>query len=145
MTISAEELFESVRRAAADGETVTLTVNSGSMRPFLDAGDRVTLSASTAYRRGDIVLAKCGDEAGCRTVVLHTVERREGEELILRGAANLYRRERANVADVAARVIRVERGGRRVDADSRLWRFALRSWPASSFFRRIFLWVSSFI
>lgn len=164
MIISSEELFESVRAAAADGETVTLTVNSGSMRPFLDAGDRVTLSASTAYKPGDIVLAKCeavggsaareeGSEgqgspegARCRTCVLHTVMRLEGETLILAGAANIYQRERARVADVAARVVSVERKARKpgaaprtISAISPLRRFLLRSWPSAPLLRRILL------
>ena len=164
MIISSEELFESVRAAAADGETVTLTVNSGSMRPFLDAGDRVTLSASTAYKPGDIVLAKCEagrgsptvgespegqgspEEARCRTCVLHTVMRREGETLILAGAANIYQRERARVADVAARVVSVERKARKpgaaprtISAISPLRRFLLRSWPSAPLLRRILL------
>lgn len=171
MIISLEELFESVRAAAADGETVTLTVNSGSMRPFLDAGDRVTLSASTAYKPGDIVLAKCeategsptvgGSPGGqgspegarCRTCVLHTVLRHEGETLILTGAANIYQRERARVADVAARVVSVERishrGSRKarkpgaaprtINAASPLRRFLLRSWPSAPLLRRILL------
>lgn len=173
MIISSEELFESVRAAAADGETVTLTVNSGSMRPFLDAGDRVTLSASTAYKPGDIVLAKCEKIAGsaaregspegegegssegaqCRTCVLHTVLRHEGETLILAGAANIYQRERARVADVAARVVSVERishrGSRKarkpgaaprtINAASPLRHFLLRSWPSAPLLRRILL------
>ncbi len=179
MIISSEELFESVRAAAADGETVTLTVNSGSMRPFLDAGDRVTLSASTVYKPGDIVLAKCeategsptvggspggqgspgGDGEGspegarCRTCVLHTVLRHEGETLILAGTANIYQRERARVADVAARVVSVERishrGSRKarkpgaaprtINAASPLRRFLLRSWPSAPLLRRILL------
>ena len=164
MIISSEELFESVRAAAADGETVTLTVNSGSMRPFLDAGDCVTLSASTAYKPGDIVLAKCEAVGGsptvgesprgqgspegawCRTCVLHTVMRREGETLILAGAANIYQRERARVADVAARVVSVERKARKpgaaprtINAASPLRRFLLRSWPSAPLLRRILL------
>lgn len=149
-----------MRAAVADGETVTLTVNSGSMRPFLDAGDRVTLSASTAYRRGDIVLAKCAEREGspegngkgspegaqCRTCVLHTVMRHEGETLILAGTANIYRRERVRVADVAARVVSVERKARKpgaaprtINAASPLRRFLLRSWPSAPLLRRILL------
>ena len=139
---------------------MSFVVNSGSMRPFLRKGDVVSLAEAREYRAGDIVLAKCeagqgspeGDGEGspegaqCRTCVLHMVMRREGETLILAGAANIYQRERARVADVAARVVSVERKARKpgaaprtISAISPLRRFLLRSWPSAPLLRRILL------
>lgn len=147
-----------VKGATARGESVSFVVNSGSMRPFLRKGDVVSLAEAREYRAGDIVLAKCEKIAGsaareespegaqCRTCVLHTVMRREGETLILAGAANIYQRERARVADVAARVVSVERKARKpgaalrtISAISPLRRFLLRSWPSAPLLRRILL------
>lgn len=160
-----------VKGATARGESVSFVVNSGSMRPFLRMGDVVSLAEVREYRPGDIVLAKCeategsptvgGSPGGqgspegarCRTCVLHTVMRREGETLILAGAANIYQRERARVADVAARVVSVDRishrGSRKarkpgaaprtINATSPLRRFLLRSWPSAPLLRRILL------
>lgn len=130
-----------VKGATARGESVSFVVNSGSMRPFLRKGDVVSLAEAREYRAGDIVLAKCGT-----SVVLHTVMRREGETLILAGTANIYQRERARVADVAARVVSVERKARKpgaaprtINAASPLRRFLLRSWPSAPLLRRILL------
>lgn len=153
-----------VKGATARGESVSFVVNSGSMRPFLRKGDVVSLAEAREYRAGDIVLAKCeavggsaareGSPGGqgspegarCRTCVLHTVMRREGETLILAGAANIYQRERARVADVVARVVSVERKARKpgaaprtINAASPLCRFLLRSWPSAPLLRRILL------
>lgn len=142
---------------------MSFVVNSGSMRPFLRKGDVVSLAEAREYRAGDIVLAKCAEREGrvegarrespegaqCRTCVLHTVMRHEGETLILAGTANIYRRERVRVADVAARVVSVERKARKpgaaprtINAASPLRRFLLRAWPSAPLLRRILLRLS---
>lgn len=152
-----------VKGATARGESVSFVVNSGSMRPFLRKGDIVSLAEAREYRAGDIVLAKCEEIKGssledgegspegarCRTCVLHTVMRHEGETLILAGTANIYRRERVRVADVAARVVSVARKARKpgaaprtINAASPLRRFLLRSWPSAPLLRRILLRLS---
>lgn len=117
-----QELHALVMKETAEGRTVEIEINSGSMRPFLKEGDMVRLSAPTDIRRGDVVLARC--EEG--KVVLHAVTRVSAGRLTLRGTANLHGREECREKDVAAKVADLSRRG-------------IQLWPDSALLRRILL------
>lgn len=99
LNLTAEELWHFIRKETEEGRSVRITVNSGSMRPFLRQGQEVILQAPPRpIRRGDVVLARTDDGR----VLLHAVAGSDGGVLTLRGTANLYVKETCRIENVAA-------------------------------------------
>lgn len=122
MKISDEDLWDFVLGETERGHGVRLTVNSGSMRPFLHPGEDILLTGLTRrIRKGDIVLARTEQRGN----VLHAVKEIKGDEITLQGTANLYACETCSTQDVAAIV-----------ADSPKF---IRLWPSGPFLRRVLL------
>lgn len=99
-----------VRELLAAGETVELTIEGGSMAPFLRPGDVVTLALARpeALRPGDVVAFRAGPR-----LVVHRLLAIEAESLLLRGDAGPAA-DRIPPDALAGRVVRASRGGRRL-------------------------------
>lgn len=83
-TISNVPFFEEVERLLHEDIKVTILVKGGSMRPFLQNGDKVLLApVSQKISRGDIALAHTSFG-----VLLHRIVRIKGERIWLAGDAN---------------------------------------------------------
>lgn len=111
MKVSAEELYRLVGEQLLADKAVEIPVSGGSMLPTLRPGrDRVRLERRDIYRKGDIVLART--DFG---VMLHRIVAIDGDNAILMGDANLERRERCHMSDIAgvATAIITPRGERR--------------------------------
>lgn len=104
--------FEKVRQHLQDGEAVEFSPKGYSMWPALrPATDTVRLRAATAYRRSDLVVARCGEPCG---VFLHRIVEVHPDGVVLMGDSNLYQTERCGFADIAGKVTAVRRDGRDV-------------------------------
>lgn len=88
--ISNTPYFQEVERWLRKGKMVTIRVQGGSMRPFLQDGDKVLLipAVPEELSRGHIVLAHT-----VYGVLLHRIVRMRKEEIWLAGDANAKRLE----------------------------------------------------
>ena len=108
--------FKEVQHFLRNGREVTIYVQGGSMRPFLENGDKVLLTPPFNHGkigRGSIVLARTSIG-----IVLHRVVRIRKQGFILAGDANAYQVEQTTREDVIAIVKAVWRKEQRIDIDS---------------------------
>ena len=105
--------FKEVECFLDNGMDVTIYVQGGSMRPFLENGDKVLLtppSCPEKVNKGSIVLARTSIG-----IVLHRVVRIQKQRLLLAGDANAYQLEQTTPEDVMAIVKAAWRGEQTVD------------------------------
>lgn len=129
-------LLPEVERQLACGTSVTLRVKGNSMLPFI-IGDRdsVVLKQTDQPRKGDIVLARLVN--GC--YVLHRIVALQGQEVVLRGDANLMGTERCCMDNISGKVIKIIRNGKYVDADSPIEKCKATLWESALPIRRYLL------
>ncbi len=105
------------------GVSVRFRADGDSMKPTILSGDTIVVAAvdGAAVERGDIVVYRCG-----RRLLVHRVVGRiragDGSRLHLRGDGKCGVDAPVHRADVVARVVAVERGGRTVRLDGSLTR-----------------------
>lgn len=126
MVIDPKDFFAAVRPILESGRTVTFAVTGNSMYPFLSHGTEVTIASKATYRRGDVVLAACGES---RQIVLHYVADIAGDRYKLMGAANLMMTERCLKSDIIGCMVK-----------PRVSRRAVMMWHALRPLRRHVLW-----
>lgn len=107
--------FREVEKNLQKKLKVTIHVQGGSMRPFLQNGDKVLLAPITTKKlsRGDIVLAYTSFG-----VLLHRIVRIRGETVWLAGDANNRRLEQTTRKDVFGVVDRACRKGKLLNVNS---------------------------
>lgn len=133
--ISAADYFSAAEEALAAGHDAAFTVTGSSMLPFLgNRRDRVVISSCEVgeLRRGDIVVVRVDDE----TYLLHRIIRITQRGIETRGDWNLHKDGCFAPEQVIARVTRVLRRGRDIDARGFFWRAAGSVWNALFFARR---------
>ena len=109
-------LVAEIDRLVNDGMQVTFTPKGNSMLPFIRGErDTVMLKAPENIRKGDIVLAA----ASASTYVLHRVIDINEDQLILMGDGNLVGTEKCRMADVIAVAVKINKGSREIDCNSR--------------------------
>jgi hypothetical protein len=116
-----------IQAALERGQRVRLTVNGGSMLPFLRDGDVVELEpVRNGVAPGDVVLVKNSQEQ----YALHRVVRAKGDALFIRGDAQLQVEGPFTGRDVLGKaVVSVScRGGVARALDRGFWRFAGVVW-----------------
>lgn len=131
------ELFvEGIRELLAEGLPVVFKAKGNSMLPFIRGGqDEVRLVRPTVVAEGDILLC----EVSKKQYVLHRLIRQEGDCLILMGDGNLYGTESCNRKDVIGKVVKIIRGGKVIDCQSRSYRLASGFWVTFLPLRRVLL------
>ena len=140
MTLTPEELYDYVSGAMADGRSATITPAGTSMLPFLRPGDSVRIERADAYRRGDIVLARC--PGGRHSVVLHCVLGVDPDgTYTLMGTANLRMTETCSAANVCGKVADITRKGRHISTASAAHRACVAIWLALRPARRPLLYI----
>jgi ribosomal protein S18 acetylase RimI-like enzyme len=107
--------FESLCCDIADkADVLRLQAKGGSMHPFIRSGDWVSVALckdrAESVQKGDILLFRKDD-----SLYLHRVLRRAGEGFLVKGDMSFGSDGVINKDDVLARVISVQRGGRRID------------------------------
>ena len=127
MIVPCRELMPIIRAAFERGQRVRLTVNSGSMEPFIRAGDVVEIEPARGLPAlGTMALVRDPGEA--ERYVLHRVVRRDGAEIFLRGDAQEQWDGPFTAGDVLGTVVVSYRDGRRRAWDRGLWRLAGVIW-----------------
>lgn len=93
-----------------EGVLVEFIPQGYSMWPALRPGrDTVLLKRAAAYRRGDIVLARCDAP---HDVVLHRIVSVEDGRAVLMGDSNLFQTETCLLGAIAGKVTAISRDGR---------------------------------
>ncbi len=131
-----------VEATIGGGERVQLTINSGSMRPFLRVGDVVELGQVTAseLRRGDVVLFRYNNQH-----IVHRIRRVKGNRLVIRGDGVYRRTELVVRGDVAARATAIIKRGKRVEANTCRWRYLTAFSLTCNFIRNVWWWAKGII
>jgi signal peptidase len=124
MILPARELMPVVRAALERGQRVRMTVNGGSMAPFLFDSDTVELEPARKLRLGDMVLARTETER----YVLHRIVRMDGATFFLRGDAQSWSEGPFTAEVVLGRVTIAWRKGRLHNLESAVWRLAGLLW-----------------
>lgn len=131
------ELFvDGIRELLAEGLPVVFKAKGNSMLPFIRGGqDEVHLVRPVAVSEGDILLC----EVAKRQYVLHRLIRQENDCLTLMGDGNLYGTESCNRSDVIGKVVKIIRGGKAIDCQSRSFRRCSALWGKLLPLRRVLL------
>jgi signal peptidase len=124
MILPARELMPVVRAALERGQRVRMTVNGGSMAPFLFDSDTVELEPTRKLRLGDMVLVRTETER----YVLHRIVRMDGAAFFLRGDAQSWSEGPFTAEAVLGRVTIAWRKGRLRNLEHSLWRLAGLLW-----------------
>lgn len=97
--ISNELYFAEVQRMLDEGKEVRIRIKGGSMRPFIQDGDSVLLSAyqGGVLQLGSNLLAKYQGK-----YVFHRYVGKKNGQIVLAGDGNLVLREYINSADIIA-------------------------------------------
>lgn len=97
--ISNELYFAEVQQMLDEGKEVRIRIKGGSMRPFIQDGDSVLLSAyqGEALQLGSNLLAKHQGK-----YVFHRYVGKKNAQILLAGDGNLVLREYINSADIIA-------------------------------------------
>ena len=130
--------MQEITRAFNSGKkSVTFVVRGFSMRPFLEDGrDKVILTPPREPRIGDVVLAEVREQ----TYALHRVIKIEDGVYTMRGDGNpLQMTEQFTLDKIVGLADGFIRKGKRVDTDSRKWKFYSATWNALKPLRRILL------
>ena len=118
--LTAEQINDLWWEGLRQGNRVSFRVGSDSMAPMLRTGDRITVQpfpANERLHKGEIVLISVGEGW-----IVHRIvgSFRRGEEIFYRQKGDAGHHSTAvPAAVIAARVIRIERGGRAIDLDGR--------------------------
>ena len=120
-------------------QSITIVVRGYSMRPFLeDRRDKVILVPPRTPKRGDVVLARTGDNR----YALHRVIKAENGTYTMQGDGNpTYMQEEFTDADIIAVAQAFIRKGKLITTESITWRGYSFIWRISKPFRRILLGV----
>lgn len=138
MSLSNPLFFAIVREEIAAGSEIRIGAKGGSMRPFIrDGRDELILRPCNerSFRKGAILLAELSEQRQ----VAHRVCHIAGEEITLRGDANLRLTELCDRREVIAEVVAVIRAGKSVEKGSLCWNCYRYLWPKSAFARRVAL------
>ena len=130
--------MQEIARAFGTGkQSVTFVVRGFSMRPFLEDGrDKVILVPPREPKIGDVVLAEVREQ----TYALHRVTKIEDGVYTMRGDGNPLRMtEQFTLDKIVGLADGFIRKGKRVDTDSRKWKFYSATWDVLKPFRRILL------
>lgn len=128
MILPARELMPVVRAALERGQRVRMTVNGGSMIPFLFDSDTVELEPARKLRLGDMVLVRTETER----YVLHRIVRMDGATFFLRGDAQSWSEGPFTAKAVLGCVTIAWRKGRLRNLEHSLWRLAGSVWLRTS-------------
>lgn len=120
-------------------QSITIVIRGYSMRPFLeDRRDKVILVPPRTPKRGDVVLARTGDNR----YALHRVIKAENGTYTMQGDGNpTYMQEEFTDADIIAVAQAFIRKGKLITTESITWRGYSFIWRISKPFRRILLGV----
>ncbi len=111
--LSSKAFVELLRAVVQKGALFRLQAGGVSMYPFICNGDVLTLAAANEIELGDVV-AVCGAESG--GLIVHRVVARCGEGLLVKGDFCVVPDGFYSPQDIAAKVVRVERGRRTIKA-----------------------------
>lgn len=138
ISLSSQSHLQMVKDDIAHGITLRFVAKSNSMRPFIVAErDEVILKLvdENSFQKGAILFAELGEKHH----VAHRLIEVEGDNLVLRGDANLKLIEMCGRDDVIAEVVAVVRKGRKVKKGSPTWNFYRYFWPKTPQIRKVLL------
>ncbi len=112
------------------GSQLRFEARGGSMRPFIQDGDRVTIQAANlgALKRGDIIFARL--DSG--RLVVHRVRQVTLVSVLIQGDAILAPDGRLVRDQVLGRVTAVERAGKQVNFDHGVQAWLSAAWLAAA-------------
>lgn len=114
-----------------DNDTFEITVTGYSMLPLLGRGlDTVVVRPCTSdeLKPGRIALFRAGN----RRLVVHRIQRRDGDNFVMAGDGNYRKTEHCTLNSVIGIVDNVIRcNGKVVDCTSHMWRLKERCWLAT--------------
>ena len=115
-TVPNAELIHEIGKLIEEGQEVIFKPKGVSMLPFIRGGrDSVLLRKADELKVGDIALA----EISQGRYVLHRIEKIEDEVIVLMGDGNLVGREKCRREDVMAIAVKIIKGKRTIDCQSR--------------------------
>jgi hypothetical protein len=125
MNVPCRELMPVICAALKRGQSVRMTINGGSMLPFIHDNDVVELEPIRSLpMKGDIALVQCSEDR----YVMHRVVRIEGDGFFLRGDAQQHCQGPFTQSDVLGKIIVSYRNGRARALDRGIWRLAGLIW-----------------
>jgi len=129
VVIPNEIMLAEVRNLLEEGREVIIMTKGSSMRPFIFGDeDSVLLKKHTDYNVGDIVLA----EIMPGKWVLHRINARKEDKILLKGDGNLIGTERCTIDNIAGAVEKIIKPGREVDCTTEKFRKLSRKWVSRS-------------
>jgi signal peptidase I len=115
---STKEFEELCRDVAGKADVIRLQVKGGSMFPFIRSGEWVDVvlckDGERSVRKGDIILFRKAE-----SLYLHRVIKAKGDLFIAKGDQSFGHDGAIPTEDIIAKVVAVERGGRKIDLCSR--------------------------
>lgn len=128
---SSQEFDDLCRQLSGRAEFVRLQAKGGSMHPFIQSGDWVTIAlrkdGKDDTKIGDIVLLRSQGN-----LHMHRVIRKDKDGLLVKGDASFGADGVAAPEDIIARVVSVERRGRSIDLNLPANRFMAASFAGAS-------------
>jgi hypothetical protein len=119
------QLLHAVCAMLRNGERVRFTVTGGSMVPFVRHGDVVEIAPlDDVPEVADVVLAS----PDAHRSLLHRVVRTEDGSVWIRGDAQASSLGPISACALHGKLVRLERGGRCYDLETRWWRYGGRLW-----------------
>jgi hypothetical protein len=144
MILSSHELMPVIRAALVRGQHVRMTVNGGSMLPFIHNNDVVELEPSPAPRLGDMVLVQTTQADGAERYVLHRLVRfvDEGSAFFIRGDSQAFCEGPFPRDALLGRVTTAWRNGRARALHCGGWRLAGLVWMRATPLGSWLLWLA---
>jgi len=137
MQLPNDIFFSLVEECLREKDDITIPVRGNSMRPFLE-GDRdsVKLIRPGKLKVGDAVLARLSPG----NFILHRIIRIDGSLLTLQGDGLTQKTEQCSTESVLAKVSEYHRPNRKVPAESRKMKLAVKLWMSARPLRRYLLY-----
>ena len=139
LELSNELFFAEVEQLISQGESVTITIEGNSMRPWLQNSKHKVIVkplADSILQYGDIALFRYKGKH-----ILHRVVKIENDKITFSGDGNIGIKEQASKDDVIALVESIiTPSGRVIECNSNEWKTKSKLWLAlPQFARRIIL------
>lgn len=129
VVIPNEIMLAEVKNLLDEGREVIILTKGSSMRPFIFGDeDSVLLKKHDDYKVGDIVLAEILPDKW----VLHRINARKEDRILLKGDGNLIGTERCMVSDIAGAVEKIIKPRREIDCTTEKFARLSRRWVSRS-------------
>lgn len=132
-------LATTVQESLKDGKTAFLVAKGISMRPFIiGMEDRIYISQ---FQKENIKIGSIYVFIYKGNMIIHRLDNIIGNNLIMRGDGNIRGVEIIKIDDIIGEVIAVQKGKRKIEKGSFIWKTFAYMWPNNSSLRRGILYI----